>query len=81
MAVYEKLEALHITLPQPVPPVAALVPFVRAGNLLFLSGHIAKKDGKPWAGHLGLNVTTEQGKAAARSIAIDLMGDAPRGAG
>ncbi len=74
MSVYEKLAALHITLPQPVPPVAAFVPFVRTGNLLFLSGHIAMKDGKPWAGQLGLNLTTEQGSAAARSIAIDLMG-------
>ncbi len=74
MSVYEKLEALNITLPQPVPPVAAFVPFVRTGNLLFLSGHIAKKDGKPWTGQLGLNVTTEQGKEAARLIAIDLMG-------
>src|SRR5216684_6070610 len=54
MSVYEKLEALNITLPQPVPPVAAFVPFVRTGNLLFLSGHIAKKDGKPWTGQLGL---------------------------
>jgi enamine deaminase RidA (YjgF/YER057c/UK114 family) len=74
MSVYEKLEALNITLPQPVPPVAAFVPFVRTGNLLFLSGHIAKKDGKPWTGQLGLNLTTEQGNTAARSIAIDLMG-------
>ncbi len=74
MSVYEKLEALNITLPQPVPPVAAFVPFVRTGNLLFLSGHIAKKDGKPWTGQLGLNVTTEQGKEAAKLIAIDLMG-------
>jgi enamine deaminase RidA (YjgF/YER057c/UK114 family) len=74
MSVYEKLKALNITLPQPVPPVAAFVPSVRTGNLLFLSGHIAKKDGKPWTGQLGLNVTTEQGKEATRLIAIDLMG-------
>lgn len=74
MSVYEKLKALNITLPQPVPPVAAFMPFVRTGNLIFLSGHIAKKDGKPWTGQLGLNVTTEQGKEAARLIAIDLMG-------
>ena len=74
MSVYEKLKALNVALPQPVPPVAAFVPSVRTGNLLFLSGHIAKKDGKPWTGQLGLNVTTEQGKEAARLIAIDLMG-------
>ncbi len=55
-------------------PAAAYVPFVRTGNLVFLSGHIAKKDGKPWVGQLGTNLATEEGKAAARAIAIDLMG-------
>jgi enamine deaminase RidA (YjgF/YER057c/UK114 family) len=74
MSVYEQLEALHITLPELTAPVAAFVPFYRTGNLLFLSGHIAKKDGKPWAGQLGVNLSTEQGKQAARLVAIDLMG-------
>ena len=74
MSVYEKLSALHITLPTPVPPVAAFVPTVRTGNLLFVSGHIAKLNGKPWAGQLGGNITTEQGKEAARGTAIDLVG-------
>jgi enamine deaminase RidA (YjgF/YER057c/UK114 family) len=55
-------------------PAAAYVPFVQTGNLVFLSGHIAKKDGKPWVGQLGKNMATEEGKAAARAIAIDLMG-------
>eukprot|EP01036_Dinobryon_divergens_P042326 gene42326-56234_t len=55
-------------------PAAAYLPFMRTGNLVFLSGHIAKKDGKPWVGQLGLTTTTEEGKAAARAIAIDLMG-------
>ena len=40
----------------------------------YLSGHIAKKDGKPWVGQLGKNLTTEEGKAAARAVAIDLLG-------
>jgi enamine deaminase RidA (YjgF/YER057c/UK114 family) len=74
MSVYEKLRALSISLPPVTPPVAAFVPFVRSGNQLFLSGHIAKKDGQPWRGQLGTNVTTEEGRAAARGIAIDLMG-------
>ena len=74
MSVYEKLSALHITLPTPVAPVAAFVPTVRTGNLLFVSGHIAKLNGKPWTGQLGANITTEQGKEAARGIAIDLLG-------
>jgi enamine deaminase RidA (YjgF/YER057c/UK114 family) len=55
-------------------PAAAYLPFVQTGQLVFLSGHIAKKDGKAWVGQLGKNMTTEEGKAAARAIAIDLMG-------
>jgi enamine deaminase RidA (YjgF/YER057c/UK114 family) len=74
VSVYEKLDALNITLPELTPPVAAFVPFLRTGNLLFLSGHIAKNDAKPWVGQLGGNLTTEQGKKAARGVAIDLMG-------
>ena len=74
MSVYEKLQELEITLPELTAPVAAFLPFVRVGNLLFLSGHIAKMDGKPWVGRLGRNLTTEQGKDAARAVAIDLLG-------
>jgi enamine deaminase RidA (YjgF/YER057c/UK114 family) len=73
MSVYEKLKALDITLPQLDPPLASFVPFVRTGNLVFVSGHIAKKDGKPWTGKLGADLTTVDGKQAAQSIAIDLL--------
>lgn len=72
--VHDKLKALNITLPPMSVPAAAYVPFVQTGNLVFLSGHIAKKDGKAWVGQLGKNMSTEEGKAAARAIAIDLMG-------
>ncbi len=72
--IYDKLKALNITLPEVAAPAAAYLPFVQTGNLVFLSGHIAKKDGKVIVGQLGKNVTTEEGKAAARAIAIDLMG-------
>jgi len=72
--VAERLKDLGITLPPVATPAAAYVPFVRTGNLVFISGHIAKKDGKSWVGQLGLTMGTEQGQAAARAIAIDLMG-------
>lgn len=72
--IYDKLKSLGITLPPVAAPVAAYVPFVQTGKLVFLSGHIAKKDGKPWVGQLGRDMATEEGKAAARAIAIDLMG-------
>ena len=74
MSVHARLQALGITLPPVAVPAAAYVPFVRTGNLVFLSGHIAKKDGKPWVGQLGLTMGTEEGQAAARAIAIDLLG-------
>ncbi|MBX3653999.1 MAG: RidA family protein [Ramlibacter sp.] len=74
MSVYDKLKELDITLPPVSVPAAAYVPFVQTGNLVFLSGHIARRDGKPVVGQLGKNVTTEEGKAAARAVAIDLMG-------
>jgi len=72
--VYDRLKALNIELPPLAVPAAAYVPFVRTGNLIFISGHIAKKDGKPWVGQLGRDVDTVVGRAAARAIAIDLMG-------
>ena len=74
MSVYDRLKELGIELPPIAIPAAAYVPFVRSGNLVFLSGHIAKRDGKPWVGQLGLNVDTATGKLAARAVAIDLLG-------
>lgn len=74
MSIYDTLKSLDITLPPVAVPAAAYVPFVQTGNLVFISGHIAKKDGKAWVGQLGKNMSTEEGKLAARAIAIDLMG-------
>ena len=74
MSVYDKLSELHIQLPPVAVPAAAYVPFVQTGKLVFLSGHIAKKDGKPWVGQLGRTMQTVEGKEAARAVAIDLLG-------
>ena len=74
MSIQARLQALGITLPPLAIPAAAYVPFVRTGKLVFISGHIAKREGKPWVGQLGLTMSTDEGKAAARAIAIDLMG-------
>ncbi|MEY2730749.1 MAG: hypothetical protein RL584_1875 [Pseudomonadota bacterium] len=70
----QRLQALGIQLPPVAVPAAAYVPFVQTGSLVFLSGHIAKRDGKPWVGQLGATISTTEGQAAARSVAIDLMG-------
>jgi enamine deaminase RidA (YjgF/YER057c/UK114 family) len=81
MSVYDKLSELHIELPPVAVPAAAYVPFVQTGHLIFLSGHIAKKDGKPWVGQLGRNMQTAEGKDAARAVAIDLLGTLHAAAG
>jgi enamine deaminase RidA (YjgF/YER057c/UK114 family) len=73
-AIQAKLAELGITLPPLAIPAAAYLPFNRTGNLLFLSGHIAKKDGKAWVGQLGKDVDTATGQQAARAVAIDLLG-------
>lgn len=72
--VYDRLKALSIELPPLAIPAAAYVPFVRTGNLVFVSGHIARRNGKPWVGQLGRDMDTATGKAAARAVAIELMG-------
>ncbi|HEY3539957.1 MAG TPA: RidA family protein [Trinickia sp.] len=71
--VYDTLKTLNIELPTAGAPAAAYVMCAQTGNTVYVSGHIAKKDGKPWVGKLGSNMATEEGKAAARSIAIDLI--------
>ena len=81
MSVYDRLKSLGIELPPVAVPAAAYVPFVRTGQLVFLSGHIAKRDGKPWVGQLGRDTDTATGKQAARAIAIDLLGTLQAGAG
>jgi enamine deaminase RidA (YjgF/YER057c/UK114 family) len=74
MSIAQTLERLGISLPPVSTPAAAYVPFVQTGNLVFLSGHIAKRDGAVWTGQLGTDMDTATGKLAARAIAIDLLG-------
>jgi len=73
MSIHAKLQSMNIHLPPVATPAAAYVMYVQTGNAVFISGHIAKQDGKPWVGQLGRDMTTEQGKQAARAVAIDLM--------
>ncbi len=73
MSVYDKLKELGIELPPVATPAAAYVPFVQTGKLIFVSGNIARKDGAVWVGQLGKNISTEEGKLAARNCAIQLI--------
>jgi enamine deaminase RidA (YjgF/YER057c/UK114 family) len=74
-AVESKLNALGITLKEPAKPIANYVAFVRAGNLLTVSGQICfDGDGKLVAtGQLGAGVSIEDGQKAARACAISLI--------
>ena len=81
MSIQARLQALGLVLPPLAVPAAAYVPYVRSGALVFLSGHIAKKDGKPWVGQLGTTMGTDEGRTAARAVAIDLMGTLQAAAG
>ncbi len=74
MSIYHTLQTLNIALPPMAVPAAAYVPFVQTGNWVFLSGHIAKKQGQVWTGQLGKNIGTAEGQQAARAVAIDLLG-------
>ena len=74
MSVYDKLQALNITLPPVASPAAVYLPFVQTGNLVFLSGHIAKKDGQVWTGQLGKTMQTAEGAQAARAVAVVVLG-------
>ena len=74
MSISENLQRLGIILPVPTPPVAAFQLWVQSGNQLYVSGHIAKRDGAPWTGQLGRELTTADGQEAARLVAIDLLG-------
>ncbi len=76
--IQERLRELQITLPVEAPPVVpgyvpVFVPFVRTGNLLYLSGRLAKKDGELWVGKLGEEITSAEGKQAARGIAVEML--------
>jgi enamine deaminase RidA (YjgF/YER057c/UK114 family) len=74
----ERLKSLNIVLPDVMPPVVdgyvpAFAPFIRSGDQIHLSGRLGKKDGKPLCGKVGGEISLEQGKVAARGVAIELL--------
>ncbi len=74
MSVYENLKKLNIELPAVAKPVASYVMYVKSGNLVYLSGHLGKQDGKPRVGQFGKDVSVEEGQKVARQAAIDMIG-------
>ena len=70
----EKIAQLGLNLPPAATPAAVYVPFVQSGNLLFLSGHIPKRNGQVVVGQLGRTMQTLEAKQVAREVTIDLLG-------
>jgi len=72
MKAEEKLKTLGIDLPAAPKPLGSYVPFVRTGNLVFLSGMLPLRDGKLVKnGRAGETVTTEEANACARVAALN----------
>lgn len=73
-AIENKLSAMGITLPPSMMPAANYVPYTVSGNLVFVSGTLPMKDGKPQdIGKLGKEFTVEQGQATAKLCGINIL--------
>ena len=81
MTVSRRLTELGISLPRATPPIGSYVPARRAGHLLYISGHLAKRDGTVVTGRVGAEIDLESARELARQIALDLVGTAAEGAG
>ena len=74
MSIQSKLAELGLTLPVAAAPVAAYVPAVRTGNLVFTAGQLPLVDGKiPFIGKVGSDVTLEQAKDMAQICALNAL--------
>jgi enamine deaminase RidA (YjgF/YER057c/UK114 family) len=74
MSIKDKLAELSLTLPEAALPVAAYVPAVRTGNLVFTAGQLPLVDGKiPFVGKVGSDVTPEQAKDMAQVCALNAL--------
>ena len=72
MTIADRMQELGIALPPAVPPAGIYQPAVRTGNFIIVSGQVASKDGAIMTpGHVGAEVTAEQGTAAARQCALN----------
>jgi enamine deaminase RidA (YjgF/YER057c/UK114 family) len=74
MSIQSKLAELGLKLPVAAAPVAAYVPAVRTGNLVFTAGQLPLVDGKiPFIGKVGSDVTPEQAKDMAQVCALNAL--------
>ncbi|AKK29738.1 RidA family protein [Mycobacterium sp. EPa45] len=74
MTASQRLAELGLTLPTPAKPLAAYVPAVRTGNLVYTSGQLPTEDGSLiFTGKVGAEVTAEQAKQAAQLCALNAL--------
>jgi enamine deaminase RidA (YjgF/YER057c/UK114 family) len=74
MSVDDRLAELGIALPASTAPVANYVSTRRTGNLLFVSGHVCRRDGAVVSGKVGDDIDTQTGYDLARLAALDVLG-------
>jgi len=80
--VESRLKDLGISLPTPPAPVASYVPYVVSGNLVFISGQVTvAADGLKYVGTVGKELSLEDGKAAARLCAVNVLAQVKAAAG
>ena len=73
-AVAKKLDSMNIQLPQSVMPAANYIPYTVTGNLVFISGQLPMKDGKPQdIGKVGKDFTVEQAQKTARLCGVNIL--------
>ena len=79
MSIYENLKKLNIIIPKPPDPVGAYVAYKKTSNLLFISGQISiDASGNIIKGKLGKELTIDQGQAAAKLCAINIIAQAKK---
>ena len=80
MSVYENLKKLNVEIPKAPDPVGAYIAYKKTANLLFISGQISiDSNGKITKGKLGKDLTIDQGQAAAKLCAINIIAQAKKG--
>ena len=79
MSVYENLKNLNLEIPKAPDPVGAYIAYKKTANLLFISGQISiDSNGKITKGKLGKDLTIDQGRAAAKLCAINIIAQAKK---
>jgi enamine deaminase RidA (YjgF/YER057c/UK114 family) len=75
MTIEERLNKMGLTLPEPPKPLGSYVPYVRTGDLVYVSGMLPLKEGKlVCSGRVGESVGLEQAAEAARICAVNALG-------